>query len=456
MLNLLNLESAGSTHYMLIKEVCRLQTDIALFASRQFSVDDFERKWMELGEKRRKELALSAMTKLASIGPDIEPRRVWCPETTLQFLGGDGGRGFLDLLTKTIPDDLGQPIKEPIFIPNKALDALLRPVAAAPARRVLMDRAYYLSLVLWRVLLDFYELDEEYVLNKSARTPRGELKALRSIVEDKKWYAEVSQERDAGRSKKVNTCWGCGISELALGAEKKLLECSGCRPMPGRRVRYCSRECQRDDWKNGIPVPHKTICGKPFVDTGSATAAPKSAGGPVVVPEGLIPKSNPSFKRRPALLLQLMHLQRHPFPDYVFFTPDNAIVIFFSHNRLDFLVLRKRALTSGDHIAVNMMFPMLCSYTQGAQGYISAAQVKQQLENEYGVTIAAGPAPAKLSIHGSQQERDEVSRALNLLVSDDNHGTDDRIPIADASFQRNPALLHQISLLTSPPLWIMS
>ena len=45
-------------------------------------------------------------------------------------------------------------------------------------------------------------------------------------------------------------CEGCGLTERALGT--KLFTCSGCRS-----VKYCSRDCQKDDWKK-----HKSMCKK--------------------------------------------------------------------------------------------------------------------------------------------------------------------------------------------------
>jgi hypothetical protein len=42
------------------------------------------------------------------------------------------------------------------------------------------------------------------------------------------------------------TCRSCGV------APEKLMACSSCK-----KVRYCSRECQKADWKR-----HKEECGK--------------------------------------------------------------------------------------------------------------------------------------------------------------------------------------------------
>ena len=44
-----------------------------------------------------------------------------------------------------------------------------------------------------------------------------------------------------------NNCWHCGADAIH---RKKFKKCSGCY-----QVRYCSKECQRNDWS-----AHKNIC----------------------------------------------------------------------------------------------------------------------------------------------------------------------------------------------------
>jgi hypothetical protein len=114
-------------------------------------------------------------------------------------------------------------------------------------------------------------------------------------------------------------CWQCGKSGDKL--------CSKCKGI-GRTVLYCSRyelkltlsqrrlkscrECQKTDWKAGIPRPHKVICGKPFtveVDEDKPSEASRS--------RDKIPPPDLAFMRPLALLHQINLLEDPSNCDYV-------------------------------------------------------------------------------------------------------------------------------------------
>ncbi|KIP04596.1 hypothetical protein PHLGIDRAFT_19938 [Phlebiopsis gigantea 11061_1 CR5-6] len=56
-------------------------------------------------------------------------------------------------------------------------------------------------------------------------------------------------------------CSSCGTPESRLPPTQRMLRCSGCNVI-GRTMVYCSRKCQREDWSEGRPTPHKQICGR--------------------------------------------------------------------------------------------------------------------------------------------------------------------------------------------------
>lgn len=87
--------------------------------------------------------------------------------------------------------------------------------------------------------------------------------------------------------------------------------CSILRKKPNVVV----RECQVNDWKNGRPQPHKQICGKPLTEDDFQTAATTDTGTSNLAP--WLPPADPTFKRSPALLLQLRRLTEKRDVDYV-------------------------------------------------------------------------------------------------------------------------------------------
>ncbi|EIN10203.1 hypothetical protein PUNSTDRAFT_125169 [Punctularia strigosozonata HHB-11173 SS5] len=75
------------------------------------------------------------------------------------------------------------------------------------------------------------------------------LDALRS------WASLVHRLSATERQAEENPrCFGPGCPETEALLERKLQVCGGCNHM-----KYCSKECQRQAWKDQI-VPHKPIC----------------------------------------------------------------------------------------------------------------------------------------------------------------------------------------------------
>jgi hypothetical protein len=80
-----------------------------------------------------------------------------------------------------------------------------------------------------------------------------------------------------------------------------------------------SRECQVQDWKNGIPRPHKLLCGKRSdnIDMHNASTVPQRE---LTLEEKIarkcIPDPDLKFKRSPELLHQISFLRQPPYVDY--------------------------------------------------------------------------------------------------------------------------------------------
>lgn len=70
------------------------------------------------------------------------------------------------------------------------------------------------------------------------------------------------------------------------------------------------RECQKQDWKEGVTKRHKDVCGKirSIHDLERPTGSDDTPGS-VSCPETCIPRADPTFKRSQALLQQILWLQ---------------------------------------------------------------------------------------------------------------------------------------------------
>lgn len=146
---------------------------------------------------------------------------------------------------------------------------------------------------------------------------------------------EAYVRREQSGENQVKACWQCGQPESSLGPGQRLRVCAGCMAV-NRKIFYCSRyawynlygyktvadrlrlsECQTKSWKHGIPIPHKTVCGK-LIEDNVRVAADQSPVPDVDDPanNARIPPADPSFKRSPALLHQISFLTQPPYVDY--------------------------------------------------------------------------------------------------------------------------------------------
>ncbi|KJA22125.1 hypothetical protein HYPSUDRAFT_665697 [Hypholoma sublateritium FD-334 SS-4] len=309
------------------RHVGRLQKDIRNFALPKLAIEDLENKWRLLDPTRREQLILLAFYKASTSSPDMEHHRKWCPEMTIAKIAANDGKYFIDLLTTLVTQRSDALEAEVVNFPNPMFDYLLRTLGIDATgermkRYALSNRTYFISLVGWRILLAFFNLDEPSYVGKPPKVEEidpierakqlGSKEFVRQVKHDAKQF-----KSDLAQSQAVNTCWNCdkGTSYLPVGTQ--LLVCSRCKGI-GRIIRYCSRECQKRDWKSGLPKPHRVICGKPLED-GAPTVSKEEASRSSAHPESdlMIPYPDPNFERSPALLYQIRKIKEHRESDYM-------------------------------------------------------------------------------------------------------------------------------------------
>ncbi|KAF7794719.1 hypothetical protein EIP86_005857 [Pleurotus ostreatoroseus] len=247
-----------------VRETCDLQAELIREVLKVRS--EFEQGWRALPKTRRDALILGGISH-ACTAPYIEDERGLCPEISLPELSARNGEAFLDLLRRFVPDDASAAIKptEPTCLPHSVLSRYLALTEKEKERlgcRMFvryreLSRAYFMTLALWSIFQLYYGRRERYDVAKNIHFEE-ELKPMIKDAIGKDAYKEIMKMSKGARKESPRACWLCGATP---SADKSLQACSRCRTI-GRDIYYCSKECQVKDWKEGIPRPHKEICGK--------------------------------------------------------------------------------------------------------------------------------------------------------------------------------------------------
>lgn len=401
------------------KELCILQKDLTGLVAGKREADHFDSKWLSMSPETRAEHILKGLVISSGAVADMDERRQWCPETTISFLQGDGGKRFLDLLNAVLDTPNGEvPSEElrtePILVSHPVFDGIWHIGQPCPpgeneaARKVMqkhvsLSRNFYLSFFLWNTILNMYGRSQNYMAVKPPTSSKDSLKAVENLGDSADAYS------GAGRA-----CASCAKLEFQLPEGTNFLRCSKCIGV-GRNVMYCNKECQLKDWKHGNP-PHKTICGKPY-------AAPGEGPNPVPIQQSStsnnIPPPDPGFIRSPELVNQLALLQDNPHITYVLTQPDpkpdHGVALQHTMGKMMFDVMKNRAIRNGDPRAVATMCNMLEESAAGVG--MSKARLMLQFSKEYGIPVAELAELCKKSERSNdiEQKTKEIDRLAAQL-----------------------------------------
>ncbi|KAH7090023.1 hypothetical protein BKA62DRAFT_726616 [Auriculariales sp. MPI-PUGE-AT-0066] len=369
------------------EEVVQLQRDISSFLDDH---RDFGDAWCGSTNAHRDELVLEGLVRTCDASADLEDSRSTCPESTRHFLQRDGGQGFLDLIS-TMRD----PGAKPRFVPHAMFDSIMGsdPAKLTAAEKLVVlqmtvSRNWFLAMMVWNTILAFYGQSQQFQPTK--------LRDGKTDPELRKEHKTMYEEYTAEKKAALWNCRGCGVLEDDMPEGRKLLACAACNKID-RRVKYCSRECQKSDWKR-----HKRTCGKVLsaeeafaavTDGSSMGDSAQTSARPYQLSSGHLYDSNfprpiPPFVHRRQLKHQIMLLKKNTDSDYML-TPsssnkDYGVVVRHPSGRQVFLLARHRAMETGDHKSVSIMFQFLAMQTQFTRE-VTLAAVREQLVAEYGV-----------------------------------------------------------------------
>ncbi|KAJ6524852.1 hypothetical protein DFH09DRAFT_1189079 [Mycena vulgaris] len=197
--------------------------------------------------------------------------------------------------------------------------------------------------------------------------------------------------------------------------ERKFLRCKECWVTFKREIKYCSRECQKADWKPN----HKAICGKPLdFDTVDKIAAPAKPP-----PSRFTPVVGPAisgFTRATALTYIVSQIcLRQPEADYLIMpTPHTESVVDFvdAEAKALFCTFRDKALTTGEREAAAVMAHAISWWAclEGYEGPVTPDIVAEQIRMEFSFDSVK---VAVMEMEG-RQKRDPHKRPPFLLKMD--------------------------------------
>ncbi|KAJ7186365.1 hypothetical protein C8R46DRAFT_274460 [Mycena filopes] len=347
--------------YLILRGLRRIQAEMHVLAVTSVLQPNFY--WKQLTPAARKAHLLEGMMRTCLDDPVGCPTyRMFTSDVTLASLEANSGEGFLALLRRYLPDGEVNATGSgciSFWHPHwkKEVVEPLRIAGHAPQLQLYMaQRDQFLTWFLYSTVLS------------TIGTPRPAEIAVKSPGKGFDTTLDWGSIPKRATKKTLNSgepvyrlahsCDGCSQPE-ADGVHFEV--CKKCNEKAGRKVFYCSRQCQISHWPN-----HKKICGKELTPT---TAQNHSLHTDESLAEAVfllrrIDPARDGYTRSPALLRQIMYLDATPGRDYVFFSPNGprpASTIDFVV-RLVYRLTIQTAMTTGDAKCImalaEMTFPM--------------------------------------------------------------------------------------------------
>ncbi|EIW87285.1 hypothetical protein CONPUDRAFT_161859 [Coniophora puteana RWD-64-598 SS2] len=186
----------------------------------------------------------------------------------------------------------------------------------------------------------------------------------------------VAARKDA-KSRETLSCENCERSPVEIGANVRFLVCATCKRNLNFACWYCSRQCQRSDWRK-----HKVFCGKEKVSKSRQ-------------------QGRPEYTRSLQLLLQLELQSEDDDVDYFIFNraaeslsgslPFKAAFLTDEDKQTLFREKRVLAAMDADRTGLDVVAKCIIDALEDdkASSGITREHVIQQLSEEYGVDVGS-------------------------------------------------------------------
>ncbi|KAJ7494900.1 hypothetical protein FB451DRAFT_1212823 [Mycena latifolia] len=384
--NSLDIGNVNQDIALRLKEMMRGEGYLLTLILDNLVYGDFEAKWIELPSAKKREIVLEGLYRGACSAPR-DNSRISCPEMTVAGLIGDGEYNLLNMLKRLVAHDpTGDGyVNEVYLFIHPYTEHEFRTTDATPdvLKGFIYDavllRNFYIVETLIGILEVFYnrpakKFTPAKFANRVHTKEQAQAKeAVRAGLKRANLRVDKSQEKELSAIAE----YGCYSCCKTTKSRNELLRCSRCK-----LVWYCSKECQKVDWK-----AHKRFCGQRRFD-------PKLLAPPVERPTVFIgcPLPVPGFIRTPALWRQIWYLSK---PDsqtqeYHFNlgrTHTRSIAVINPYARLLFLVARRRAMASGSLPAIYKMLEIIERQREEIGLNLTPEQIRRQFEIEYTISI---------------------------------------------------------------------
>ncbi|KAK6977606.1 MYND-type domain-containing protein [Favolaschia claudopus] len=357
----------------------------------------FDARWLQADRSVREKHVLFSLSRICSSANNLHDARKYCPdELNLAHLS-DSGKPLIALLKTVIPvGDLRTPPSTLSYFPHPDWNALREfHETSNPGEfeklsygRMLVLRTKLISHVIHTIFRSFMDLPVHNIQISKVHTVREEIQRERGISRPPPPPSAIVS-RSGCNSKVCPKGWD---NESSVPKKATLLRCRNCWDKQRREIKYCSKECQKADWKSG----HKAVCGNPLnfdlVDEMAASSSTALIRPPTSKYVPIVGPAKPGFERSMSLDHQIARLSVHSHLDYVLipFTeaqldPQYHILFPESEMKRLFRVVREKAFTTGDLEAVAIMAHAMCWWISGGHynGLVTPAIVFNQMQTEF-------------------------------------------------------------------------
>ncbi|KAG1881044.1 hypothetical protein F4604DRAFT_1650751 [Suillus subluteus] len=251
-----------------------VQDHVAEILRNLFNEGHFDTIWLLLNVAEQRRHILEGLKRAS------EARTLWgqdcralCPEVTVSNFLTQGGKGFVDFLTRVL--EITESSTKPAFLPNswwEQASNLPNPwwgqASDVSPRKQISEST---KLVFEVATIDRNKFIGHFVMFSAMSivrdiTNRSEgMKGVLHLMENTEGYVarSLAGVKTTLRDKPLIRCENCTKTPEDISQGVRFMVCSVCKTKLKFEVHYCSQACQKQDWSL-----HKQACGKKPVSKG--------------------------------------------------------------------------------------------------------------------------------------------------------------------------------------------